>query len=128
MGWQPKSDAERRVNKALETTHYTVIHEYPVGERLRLDFLAKELMLGVEVHGDQHYNPNAFFFEDAEARKAARKRDERKVQLCKELGITLVTLSQQEVKEAASPAALMNLIITRFTGEISAEENSGDGW
>lgn len=128
MSWQPRSDGERRVDKALKLTHYEVLHEYGVGNRLRLDFYIKSLNLGIEVHGDQHYRPNSLFYEDAEARKAALARDEQKAELCKEQGITLLVLAQKEVMAASSPQVLLDLIFSKFKEALSAEKSSSDEW
>lgn len=79
--------------------------EYPLGERLRLDVYCDRYKLGAEYHGQQHFVFNAFFHGDMEGFRASQRRDERKEEICKDLGIALVvfryndTLSEDVVYE-----------------------------
>lgn len=124
--WNPRSKAEARVNGALHAVgSLRIIHEYDIGERLRLDFYLPDLAMAVEVHGDQHFKPNAFFFEDGEARKAARARDERKAELCATHRIILVTLTQDEVMDSLGPSDLFVTIMDRYK---KAQNASQEAW
>lgn len=114
--WTPRSKGEERVNKALQLLgRYDIQHEYQIGQRLRLDFYIRELRLAIEVQGDQHSSPNAFFYSDADARKAAVKRDEVKAQLCAEAGITLICLDYPTIMASKSADDLKQLILSKYT-------------
>lgn len=67
-----------------------IINEYHVGERLMLDVYCPSYKLGVEYHGRQHFYYTGRFFESRYDFVEAQKRDEKKIELCKENGITLV--------------------------------------
>lgn len=67
-----------------------IVNEYHIGERLRLDVYCPKYKLGAEYHGRQHFWYSSFFHKDQEAFKESQARDERKIELCKELGINLV--------------------------------------
>lgn len=64
--------------------------EYHVGEQLRLDILVPNYNIGIEYHGRQHYEWVSFFHETQADFDLAVERDLRKIEKCKELGITLV--------------------------------------
>jgi hypothetical protein len=67
-----------------------IINEYQVGEKLRLDIYLPQYKLGIEYHGRQHFFYSNLFFKDRQDFLDAQKRDERKIELCKEQGIALV--------------------------------------
>lgn len=73
-----------------------VINEYHVGERLLLDIYCPKYKLGLEYHGRQHFVYTSHFHTDYDAFIASQKRDERKIELCREQGITLVTFRYNE--------------------------------
>lgn len=66
--------------------------EEPIGDRLRLDVYCPGYMLGAEFHGRQHFEYTQFFHPTLEDFHAAQRRDERKVELCGDLGIALVVV------------------------------------
>lgn len=80
-----------------------IINEYHIGERLRIDVYCQEYRIGAEFHGRQHFYYTERFFESKYDFIQAQKRDERKLELCKQEGITLVVfrynddLSEQAV-------------------------------
>lgn len=67
-----------------------VVNEYHIGEQLRLDVYVPKYKLGAEYHGRQHFEHVTRFHETIDDFERAQKRDERKVELCKEQGISLV--------------------------------------
>lgn len=81
----------------------TVINEFHLGEKLRLDVFCPKYKLGLEFHGIQHFKYSPLFFDSKESFLEAQKRDQRKMELCKENGIALVVfryndnLSEQNV-------------------------------
>lgn len=64
--------------------------EYHIGEKLLLDIYIPSYDLAIEYHGRQHFEYVAFFHKSDLDFKLAQERDNRKIELCKELGITLV--------------------------------------
>lgn len=81
----------------------TIINEFHIGEKLRLDVYCPKYKLGLEFHGIQHFKYSPLFFDSKESFLEAQKRDQRKIELCKENGIALVVfryndnLSEQNV-------------------------------
>lgn len=64
--------------------------EHHIGDRLRLDVYCPTYNLAAEYHGRQHFEFVEHFHNDVHGFRAAQKRDDRKVELCKEKGIALV--------------------------------------
>lgn len=71
--------------------------EYHVGERLLVDIYVPAFNLGIEYHGRQHFEYNAFFHGSKIDFELAQERDERKIELCKEQGITLVAFRYNDL-------------------------------
>lgn len=67
-----------------------IVNEFHVGEKLRLDVYCPKYKLGIEFHGIQHFKYSPLFFDSKEKFLEAKKRDERKIELCKQQGIVLV--------------------------------------
>lgn len=59
---------------------------------LEIDCYNKELKLGLEYNGEQHYFYNDYFHKKQEEYKKQLSRDETKRKRCKELGITLIEI------------------------------------
>lgn len=74
-----------------------IISEYPIGERLRLDVYCPRYNLGAEFHGRQHFQYVQFFHQDIEGFKDHQERDDRKIELCEELGISLVVFRYDDL-------------------------------
>jgi len=68
----------------------TIINEFHIGERLKLDVYCPSYKLGAEYHGIQHFKYTERFHEFKEDFLESQKRDKRKLELCKEQGIALV--------------------------------------
>lgn len=66
--------------------------EEPIGDRLFLDVYCPGYMLGAEFHGRQHFEFTKYFHPSMEDFHEAQRRDERKVELCRDLGIALVVV------------------------------------
>jgi hypothetical protein len=67
-----------------------IVNEYHIGERLRLDIYCPKYKVAIEYHGRQHYNHISRFHETYDDFLRAQERDQRKIELCKENGISLV--------------------------------------
>lgn len=76
--------------------NYTIKQEYHIGERLRLDVFVKELNLGWEYDGIQHFRFTPQWHKTKLEFIKAQKRDERKNQLCLQQGITLIRIKYDE--------------------------------
>lgn len=68
----------------------TIINEHHIGDRLKLDVYCPKYKLAAEYHGRQHFFYTQRFFESKYEFQEAQKRDEKKIELCKQAGITLV--------------------------------------
>jgi len=71
--------------------------EHHIGERLLLDIYVPSYDLAIEYHGRQHFEFSAFFHKSEIDFELSQERDERKIELCKELGITLVIFRYNDV-------------------------------
>jgi nitrogen regulatory protein PII-like uncharacterized protein len=71
------------------------------GERLELDLFIEELEVAIEVNGIQHYEFNAFFHGDYKGFESQKRRDSSKENLCKNKGVTLFSVYDQESLEDA---------------------------
>jgi len=68
-----------------------MMHDYPVGHGLKVDFLVlSAVKIGIELDGRQHYEFNERFHRSRNDWKLQRKRDLEKEDLCKQQGILLV--------------------------------------
>ncbi len=63
---------------------------------LYLDLYLHTQRLAVEVHGEQHYKFNSFFYENRQAFARAQSRDRTKIEWCKLNNIDLVELPYDE--------------------------------
>lgn len=67
-----------------------VLTEEPLGERLFLDVYCPGYKMGIEYHGRQHFEYVKHFHSNIDGFHASMYRDERKEEICKDLGIALV--------------------------------------
>lgn len=65
--------------------------EHPIGERLRLDVYCPKYKVAAEYHGRQHFMFIPHFHGDKDGFLASQARDQRKIDICKDLGIALVS-------------------------------------
>jgi len=88
-----------------------IINEYHLGERLKIDVYCPEYKIGAEFHGRQHFYYTERFFESKYDFIQAQKRDEKKIELCKKNGITLVVFRyNDELTEQAVYDRLLQVI------------------
>lgn len=79
--------------------------EEPIGDRLRLDVYCPRYDLAAEYHGRQHFFYTEHFHGDIQGFYESQARDEKKIEICRDLGIALVifryndTLSEDVVYE-----------------------------
>lgn len=73
-----------------------IINEFHVGERLMLDVYCPQYKLGAEYHGIQHFQYNNMFHEFISDFIAGQNRDQRKLELCREQGITVIAFRYDE--------------------------------
>ena len=67
-----------------------IINEHHIGNRLRLDVYCPQFKIAAEYHGRQHFYYTSRFFDSIYDFEEAKKRDEKKVQYCKDNGIALI--------------------------------------
>jgi hypothetical protein len=67
-----------------------IVNEYHLGDRLKLDVYCPKYKIGAEYHGRQHFYFTGRFFSSKEEFEESIKRDEKKIERCKELGIALI--------------------------------------
>jgi len=75
----------------------TIIEEYQVGEKLRLDLNVPDLNIGFEYDGIQHFEFTPMFHNCVEDFLEGVRKDTLKEKLCTKRGITLVRFSYKEV-------------------------------
>lgn len=74
-----------------------IVTEEPLPERLRLDVYCPSYNLAAEYHGRQHFQYVQHFHGDKDGFFASQKRDERKAELCEEMGIALVVFRYNDI-------------------------------
>ena len=67
-----------------------IVNEHHIGEKLMLDVYCPTAKIAAEFHGRQHFYFTKRFFESRYEFEEAQKRDIKKAELCKQMGITLV--------------------------------------
>lgn len=67
-----------------------IVNEYHIDDRLRFDVYCPSYKLAAEYHGRQHFFYTSRFFESKYEFEEAQKRDQKKVQYCKDSGIALI--------------------------------------
>jgi hypothetical protein len=65
--------------------------EWTIDDAMRLDIYCPAYKLAAEYHGRQHFFYSDFFYDSRADFYAAKERDEKKAQWCRDNGITLVT-------------------------------------
>lgn len=69
-----------------------IVNEFYLEDNLRLDVYCPSYKLAAEYHGRQHFYYTSKFFESRYEFEQAQKRDQKKIELCKEKGIALVVI------------------------------------
>ena len=67
-----------------------IVNEHHLGDKLRLDVYCPKYNLAAEYHGRQHFFYTQRFFDTIYEFEEAQKRDVKKMQMCKDLGIALI--------------------------------------
>lgn len=75
----------------------TVVTEEHIGERLMLDVYCPKYKLAAEYHGRQHFYYTEHFHGNKEGFRDSQRRDARKEELCRDLGIALVIFRYNDV-------------------------------
>lgn len=77
--------------------HYLILEEFPIpGSKLRIDFFLPELLLAVEVHGEQHFKFTPFFHKSIHDFMNGVKRDAQKAEWCNLNDIELIIVRQDD--------------------------------
>lgn len=94
-GWVSETALFRAVESAFPETH-VIHHGQPswLG-RQHLDIWIPNWNLALEYHGKQHFEPVAFFGGQV-ALEATMKRDKKKAALCKQHGVTLLVVTEED--------------------------------
>ena len=74
-----------------------IINEFHVGEKLKLDVYCPSYKLAAEYHGRQHFFYTQRFFDSKYDFEEAQKRDQKKIEICKELGITVIVFRYNDM-------------------------------
>lgn len=67
-----------------------IVNEFHIGDKLKLDIYCPKYAIAAEYHGRQHFYYTSRFFDSKYEFDEAVKRDEKKVQWCKDNGVALV--------------------------------------
>lgn len=67
-----------------------IVNEYHLDDRLKLDVYCPSYQIAAEYHGRQHFYYTSKFFESKYEFEEAQKRDQKKIEMCKERGIALI--------------------------------------
>lgn len=74
-----------------------IVNEYHIGDRLKLDVFCPKYKIAAEYHGRQHFYYTQRFFDSKYEFEEAQKRDQKKLDLCKEQGITLIVFRYNDL-------------------------------
>jgi very-short-patch-repair endonuclease len=74
-----------------------IVNEHHLGDRLKLDVYCPSYKLAAEYHGRQHFFYTQRFFDSKYDFEEAQKRDQKKIERCKELGITLIVFRYNDL-------------------------------
>lgn len=74
-----------------------IINEHHIGDKLKLDVYCPSYKLAAEYHGRQHFFYTQRFFDSKYEFEEAQKRDLKKIERCKELGITLIVFRYNDL-------------------------------
>jgi len=74
-----------------------IINEHHIGDKLKLDVYCPKYKLAAEYHGRQHFFYTQRFFESKYEFDEAQKRDQKKIEICRELGITVVVFRYNDM-------------------------------
>jgi len=102
-----------------------VINEYHIGDRLKLDVYCPKYSIAAEYHGRQHFYYTSRFFESRYDFIEAQKRDEKKVQYCKDNGIALVVFRYNDsLTEQSVYDRILEAIRNSSVADVKQEKKS----
>jgi hypothetical protein len=107
-----------------------IINEHHIGDRLKLDVYCPSYKIAAEYHGRQHFYYTQRFFDTKYDFEEAQKRDIKKIERCKELGIALIVfryndkLTEQSVYDRIIEAIRTTDVVQKENKKRSITENS----
>jgi len=103
---------EQLTNKKFEKIRHKKIRNPVTGRPLEIDMYNKELNIGFEYQGNQHYQKINKFKSTDEMLKTQQERDELKRIKCKELGIKLIEIAPLPYnKNKFDPQLIKNIVV-----------------
>jgi len=79
-----------------------ILNEFHIGDRLKLDVYCPRYKIAAEYHGRQHFYYTQRFFDSKYEFEQAKIRDNKKAQMCAELGIALIIFRYNDSLTEAS--------------------------
>lgn len=107
-----------------------ILNEHHIGDRLKLDVYCPSYKIAAEYHGRQHFYYTQRFFDTKYDFEEAQKRDLKKIERCKELGIALVVfryndkLTEESVYDRMLEAIRTTEIVKEDSKKRSITQNS----
>lgn len=99
LGWVRRNNGHLSRGQAALTSimrkllpNEKIVTEEQIGDKLRLDVYCPSYKLAAEYHGRQHFQYVQHFHGDKEGFYASQQRDEKKAEICHNLGIALIVL------------------------------------
>lgn len=89
------SELQRQIYQLTKELYptYDIIYEYPIADlQQRIDIYIPILGIAIEIHGEQHYKFNSFFFADEFAWEKSKRLDSTKSIYLDSKGIKLVEI------------------------------------
>lgn len=86
---------QRDVYKLVKEAYpnFEVVYEYPIGAlSQRIDIFIPSLALAFEIHGEQHYKYNSFFFKDTVDWNVSKNLDKRKMKYLNDQGVKVIEI------------------------------------
>jgi hypothetical protein len=74
-----------------------IVNEFHIGDKLRLDVYCPSYKIAAEYHGRQHFYYTERFFDSKYEFEEAQKRDVKKAEMCKEMGIALIVFRYNDL-------------------------------
>lgn len=100
-----------------------IVNEYPISDKMRLDIFCPKYKIAAEYHGRQHFFYTGKFFDSKYEFEEAQKRDQKKVEYCKENGIALIVFRYNDLlSEDVVYDRMLEAI--RQTGYMPAKSNT----
>lgn len=100
-----------------------IVNEYPISDKMRLDIYCPKYKIAAEYHGRQHFFYTGKFFDSKYEFEEAQKRDQKKVEYCKENGIALIVFRYNDLlSEDVVYDRMLEAI--RQTGYMPAKSNA----